>query len=59
MRAERRAGELLALMKQTGERDAGGRGKIESRRLPLLIRGTNQQYTQIASAVARDPILES
>jgi hypothetical protein len=28
MRAERRAGELLAKMKERGERDPGGKGKI-------------------------------
>ena len=31
MRAERRAGELLIEMKESGERDPGGRGRIESR----------------------------
>lgn len=31
IRAERRAGELLRDMKETGQRDAGGRGKIGSR----------------------------
>jgi N6-adenosine-specific RNA methylase IME4 len=31
MRAERRAGELLIEMKELGERDPGGKGKIESR----------------------------
>jgi hypothetical protein len=31
MRAERRAGELLLEMKERGERDPGGKGKIESR----------------------------
>src|ERR1039458_9380580 len=31
LRAERRAGQLLREMKQTGDRDAGGRGKIASR----------------------------
>jgi hypothetical protein len=31
IRAERRAGELLREMKQRGERDPGGRGRVESR----------------------------
>ena len=31
IRAERRAGQLLIEMKKNGQRDAGGRGKIESR----------------------------
>lgn len=31
IRAERRAGELLREMKENGQRDSGGRGRIESR----------------------------
>jgi hypothetical protein len=31
LRAERRAGQLLAKMKERGERDPGGKGKIELR----------------------------
>jgi hypothetical protein len=34
LRAERRAGQLLAEMKATGERDAGGRGELNHALLP-------------------------
>jgi hypothetical protein len=52
LRAERKAGELLAEMKAKGERDAGGRGKIGYRPDTPILAGIGTQANHPAGRAA-------
>ncbi len=59
IRAERRTGELLIEMKDNGQRDAGGRGRIESRDTTQLkdfgiSRNQSSKWQQLAAVPAED-----
>ncbi len=54
--AERKAGELLARMRDTGERDPGGRGPVESRPATQLVDlGVTKSQSSCWQALARMP----
>ena len=58
MRAERRAGELLIEMRERGERDPGGRGRLESRLATLTDLGITKHQSSHWQELAKSTTAE-